>query len=355
MEIKPSVSIIVPVYNVEQYLQRCLDSLVNQTYYNIEIILINDGSTDNSLKILKHYADKDPRVVLVNKENEGISTTRNLGVETATGEYLTFVDSDDWLELDTIEKMYDKAIQEQCQLVMCSYTRSYQNKELRKAIDLKSDYLFNEQETKEMVLRKIIGPINEELAHPENLDSLVTVWGKLYKTSVIKDHNIKFLDTTLIGTEDLLFNVEVFLYLKNSFFINLPLYHYWKGNETSFTSSHNRNLNEKWKKRDEVITNLLMKIDEGHDFEEALNNRVCLSMIGLGLNEISQANQISSIQKIKNINNILAEDRMKRAYKQLELSYFPLHWKVFYLFNKYRLGGLSYLTLKGMEVIRRYI
>ena len=72
MEIKPSVSIIVPVYNVEQYLQRCLDSLVNQTYYNIEIILINDGSTDNSLKILKHYADKDPRVVLVNKENEGI-------------------------------------------------------------------------------------------------------------------------------------------------------------------------------------------------------------------------------------------------------------------------------------------
>lgn len=353
---KPKVSIIVPVYNVEQYLSRCLDSIINQTFQNLEIICINDGSTDHSLQILEQYKEKDSRINVVNKENEGISKARNLGIKKATGEYLTFVDSDDWLELNFIEVLYEKALETNCDLVLSSYVRSYPDRELNKNIDLRDNCLFNEQETKEIVLRKLIGPTKEELAYPENLDSLVTVWSKLYKTSNIKDHNINFIDTNFIGTaEDLVFNVEVFLHSKSSYFINLPLYHYWKANESSFTSGYKIDLQEKWKRRDEKIIQLLMKYDNISIFEEAMNNRICLSMIGLGLNEISPANQISPLRKIKNINNILNSTRMKVAYKQLNLEYFPIHWKLFYFFNKYRLGTLSYLTLKGIEFIRKYI
>ncbi len=103
------ISVIVPVYNVEEYLRECLDSVVNQTLSDLEIICINDGSTDNSLKILKEYAKKDSRIKVIDKKNEGLSATRNLGIDIATGEYIGFLDSDDWIDLDFYEKLYDAA------------------------------------------------------------------------------------------------------------------------------------------------------------------------------------------------------------------------------------------------------
>lgn len=106
----PKVSIIVPVYNVEKYLRKCIDSLVNQTLNDIEIICINDGSTDKSLKILKEYKNKDSRIILLNQENSGQSVARNRGIEIAKGEYLGFVDPDDWIDLDYYEKLYNAAI-----------------------------------------------------------------------------------------------------------------------------------------------------------------------------------------------------------------------------------------------------
>ena len=104
------ISIIVPVYNVEKYLKECLDSLINQTLEDIEIICINDGSTDNSLAILEEYQKKDSRIKVFSQKNQGVSAARNLGIEKATGEYLTFLDSDDRLELNTCEILYKETI-----------------------------------------------------------------------------------------------------------------------------------------------------------------------------------------------------------------------------------------------------
>ena len=99
------ISIIVPVYNVEKYLPECLESLIHQTLKDIEIICINDGSTDNSLSILKDYAKKDSRIRIINKENWGISAARNSGINTAMGDFLSFIDSDDWIDLDFFENL----------------------------------------------------------------------------------------------------------------------------------------------------------------------------------------------------------------------------------------------------------
>ena len=103
------VSIIVPVYNTEEYLQKCLDSLTNQTLKNIEIICVNDGSTDNSLKILQDNAIKDDRIKIINQENKKQGAARNAGMQIATGEYIGFVDSDDWVDFDFYEKLYSAA------------------------------------------------------------------------------------------------------------------------------------------------------------------------------------------------------------------------------------------------------
>ena len=100
MEIeKEKISVIIPVYNVEKYLKRCLDSVINQTYKNLEIILVDDGSTDNSGKICDEYAKNDKRIIVIHKENGGVSVARNIGLDICTGDYVNFIDSDDWIDL----------------------------------------------------------------------------------------------------------------------------------------------------------------------------------------------------------------------------------------------------------------
>ena len=114
-------SIILPVYNVEQYLPKCLDSLINQTLKNIEFICVDDGSTDSSLKILKEYAQKDDRFVIVSQENQGQGTARNNGVKLSSGKYIMFVDPDDWIKIDTVEKLYNKFIETDAQVLQFDY------------------------------------------------------------------------------------------------------------------------------------------------------------------------------------------------------------------------------------------
>ena len=117
------ISVIVPIYNTEMFLKKCIDSLLNQSYPNLEIILVNDGSTDHSLDICKEYADKNKNVVVINQENRGVSVARNRGIEASTGEYITFVDSDDQLIFDAIEKMYEICELKKVDIVSCKMER----------------------------------------------------------------------------------------------------------------------------------------------------------------------------------------------------------------------------------------
>ena len=131
------VSIIVPIYNMEQYLNRCLESIINQTYENIEIILINDGSKDNSLEICKNYAKKDNRIMIIDQKNSGVSSARNSGLDKATGEYLAFVDPDDWIDKDGIEKMVDFALKHKCDIAFFDYKI---NDEIQKSEKVNLEY-----------------------------------------------------------------------------------------------------------------------------------------------------------------------------------------------------------------------
>ena len=114
------ISIIIPVYNVEKHLKMCLDSVINQTYQNLEIILINDGSTDNSGKICEEYKRADSRIILIHKENEGLSMARNTGLDIASGEYISFVDSDDYISRNMVETLYNRLLETQSDMAVCS-------------------------------------------------------------------------------------------------------------------------------------------------------------------------------------------------------------------------------------------
>ena len=190
------VSIIVPVYNVEEYLNKCVDSIINQTYKNIEVILINDGSKDSSGEICDTYAKKDSRVKVIHKENGGVSSARNKGLEASTGDFIMFVDSDDWIEVEAITSLMKIQNRNNYDVIMFGAYR---------------ENLILEKTTKTNLIEQSfenIDEINEVLPKLIRQEKINSLWSKIYKSSVIKDNRISFNESLSIA-EDALFNYEV--------------------------------------------------------------------------------------------------------------------------------------------------
>ena len=132
----PKISVVVPIYKVEKYLDRCIYSIINQTYTNLEIILVDDGSPDNCPKICDEYASKDNRIKVIHKQNGGLSSARNAGIKVATGDYIGFVDSDDFIELDMYEQMYKVAYENDVDLVMSDYYKVHKDDRKEVTLDI---------------------------------------------------------------------------------------------------------------------------------------------------------------------------------------------------------------------------
>jgi glycosyltransferase involved in cell wall biosynthesis len=352
---KPKVSIIVPIYNMENYLTRCLNSLVSQSLLEIEIIAVNDGSTDSTIETLKEYAAKDSRIKIISKLNGGVSSARNAGIQAANGEFIGFVDPDDWIDYDMYEALYNGATSNCSDIVMCTYVREFGSHSREKIFNLPSSVTYHNKELKEKVLRRIIGPINEEISNPELLDAWGTVWSKLYRAELIKSNDLQFVDLDQIGTnEDSLFNIEAFFYSRSFTFINTPYYHYWRANESSVTTGYKTELIEKWFNLYKLIETFLDNKKMSEEYYSALNNRICLNMLGLGLNSISEGKKFS-LKKIKNIKLILDDYRIKRSFKQFDLSHFPIVWKAFYLCAKLRFASAFYFMLVSIDILRKTV
>ncbi|MGM9986279.1 MAG: glycosyltransferase family 2 protein, partial [Bacillaceae bacterium] len=316
----------------------------------IEIIAVNDGSTDDSLRIMNEYAKKDSRIKVITHKNQGVAHTRNVGIKEATGEYIAFVDSDDWIERNMLQVMYEHAIKEKTDLVMCGYVREFLNHSKEKVFYLPTEVTYEQEEVTNM-LRKLVGPLEEEIGNPEGLDSLGTIWGKLYKKTLIE--HIEFVDLKIIGSnEDSLFNMYVFKNVNKIIFLNTPLYHYWKGNTDSLTSVYKPHIQTQWKQLFQYIRTFITDNELDDTFHHALNNRICMCMLGVGLNECSPSNTLSLVKKVKNIRQILHDDMIKNAYTTFELKHLPIHWKVFYFLNKKRLAFPVYAMSKTINYLR---
>lgn len=353
---RPKVSIIVPIYNMEKYLSRCLESLLAQTLHNIEIIAINDGSNDLCIKILKEFELRDARIKVIDKPNGGVSSARNKGIQIATGEYIGFVDPDDWVNPIMYEEMYNNALTENADIVMCSYIREFESHSKIKDFNLPNKVYYLNEEVKTNFMRRLIGPINDEIANPEFLDAWGTVWTKLYRANVIVDNNIKFMDLNKIGTnEDTLFNIEASYYSKSFLFINRPFYHYWRENNSSITSGFKPKLINQWMYLFSYIENFLNDKNMKNDYYLALNNRICLNTLGLGLNTISKDNRSSVYQKIKRIRKFLKENRIKNSFRNFNLSQLSMVWRVFYFCAKIRFAAGFYFMLVCIEFLRKVI
>ena len=171
---KPIISIIVPVYNVENYLERCLDSLIGQTLADIEIICVNDGSKDRSLEILQEYASHDSRIRVFDQANSGVSVARNNALKHVKGEFYMFVDSDDWLDPETCAVAYGHAKQYDADCLMFSYTKEFGDHSIVNHIFDEDCLVWDKKDAKQKFHRRLFGPIGKELAKPQDMDIIVT-------------------------------------------------------------------------------------------------------------------------------------------------------------------------------------
>ncbi len=224
------VSIVIPVYNAEKYLNQCLDSLINQTYKNLEIICVNDGSKDSSLNILNEYAKKDARIKIVTQNNQGGAIARNTGLKYITGEYLLIVDADDYFAIDMVEKFYNKAIATDADIVLCNnYLFDNQTKSIKPQHSIKNDYplpkteTFNYKNYKDYIFNFTYG----------------CTWNKFYKTNLILSNNLQFQNVKIVEDVYFVFSSLV-LAEKITLMEDEYLIYYRVNTGTQNTTKHNK-------------------------------------------------------------------------------------------------------------------
>ena len=211
---KPTVSMIIPVYNAEKSLARCVDSILNQEYRDFELLLMDDGSKDQSGAICDAYAQADARVVVVHKENSGVSDTRNQGIERAQGTYLQFVDSDDWLTPDATKLMVRAAEESGCDMVIADFYRVAGEMVSRKG-DIDADHVIGREEFASFMME-----------NPADYYYGV-LWNKLYRRDIINAHQIR-MDANISWCEDFMFNLEYVRYASSFYALRTPVYYYVK-------------------------------------------------------------------------------------------------------------------------------
>lgn len=217
------VSIIVPIYNVEKYLDCCLKSIMMQTYKNLEIILVNDGSIDNSLKICYKYKKIDDRIIVINNKNCGVSCSRNKGIDISTGKYIVFVDSDDTIDKNYIFELVNANKEDFYDIVITNF----------KNVFIKND----RKEIKYNIIdvNLLSGKFFDDYYYIKS--AIGTSWGKLFKRNIIEKNNIRFPVEISLG-EDYVFNMQYYKFVKQYNYINKYLYNYFHRKRSSLSKRH---------------------------------------------------------------------------------------------------------------------
>ena len=211
---RPMVSIVVPIYNAENYLRRCVDSILNQEYTDFELLLVNDGSTDASGDICEEYGDRDPRVIVIQKENTGVSDSRNRALDRARGKYLQFLDSDDWITPDATRLFVRAAEEYGCDMVISDFYRVVGERLSTKG-DIEEEGVLTREEFAAHMME-----------NPADFYYGV-LWNKLYRRDIVEEHNLR-MDTDINWCEDFMFNLEYIRYAKVFYALHAPIYYYVK-------------------------------------------------------------------------------------------------------------------------------
>lgn len=336
------ISVIVPCYGVEAYLDRCMSSLLTQTLDDIEIIMVDDGSPDRVPFMCDEYAKKDSRIKIVHKENGGLGYARNSGLDLATGEYVVFIDSDDYIESDAFEMLYYEATKNQADAVFSGFY--IQNKQ-----GLWEEHI-EMPESKEIVGAEIeefkLGMIASAPYEKVERSFWVSVWHALYKRSLIEKHHIRFVSEREYAAEDIPFQVQFLSYAKKISYLPKCFYHYCI-NGTSLTHSFNIDKFLKLKN----MGKLLKSLTNGNAEASLRINRFLISDARMHFLRLVQSDNKDKTTLMKKMMN----DDLWVDVKAYKPSYFPLYQRFFYLLILRKQTYLLFVYSKFINFLKQII
>ena len=331
----PLVSIVVPIYKVEAFLPRCVDSLLAQTYQNIEIILVDDGSPDNCPQICEDYKAKYDNIKVVHKQNGGLSSARNAGMEKATGEYIFFVDSDDWIESDCISDLVEIAERENVDFVRTRMKyANWPNHEDGVACDFGIENMMTHGLYNRKKIESDILPIS--IATKQiTFGPITSACATLYRRRLLVDNNLIFYEDVKYS-EDCIFNANILFHAQSFYYVNTKQYYNYFFNDASITKSFRA---DRWTSNLRQIERF--EEDFGNETEFDVQNQLCLKRMFCILNALSERKYIADMKdKIAYCNDICNNDVTIEAMKLLDLADVSWKLKIVLLLIKYKQGWL---------------
>ena len=332
---KPLVSIIVPVYNVEKYLEKCINSILGQSYNNIEIILIDDGSTDESGFICDEYRRKHSNIKVKHKSNAGLGYARNTGLELIEGKYVTFIDSDDWVSSDLISHMYEATENNQVDFCKSGFQRVKHNGEIVSVTQYKEEIYEGERAAKEL-LPRLVG------SSPEKHDSLeMCVCGVLYNADIIKTNGIRFPSERELISEDLVFNIDYLQHANGACSIDAVDYFYCVNN-VSLSQGYR---SDRIEASAYFYTEMRKKLEElGYDRDVILRlDRMFFLYVQMSIGQerknVSGHDRKTSIGQI---NKICKNTVVKRTIAEYPIEQLGIRQRLFLKMIKCRMSGVLY-------------
>lgn len=323
-----TISVIVPVYNSEKYLKRCIDSILNQTYKAIELILVDDGSPDNCGKICDEYAKKDKRVRVIHKTNAGVSAARNSGLEIALGNYATFVDSDDYIEPEMYGNMMEKVHQYNCDVVMCDCIKDFTDHSEIYTHDIRAGFYDKEQLVNEYYPHLLM---MENVEYPATISNCLILFNRNKLGNLRYVVGVRYSEDLLFGAQ-LVYNTDSFYYMKEQAY-----YHYYM-NPTSATHKFTV---DKWNDYKTLHFEINKYFSECESFDFSHQIDLCLLFfVYNSVSNIFSADNLEREKKFEIVKNILGDNEVRRMFSNIKVLKLPISkkLKIVTIIYKYRIG-----------------
>lgn len=339
---KNLVSVIVPVYNAEKYLQFCMDSIIRQTYHHLEIILIDDGSTDQSGKICDQYSKNDERVTVYHKKNEGLGLSRNFGIRHCHGSYLMFVDADDFIAPHMIENLLRACIRQQADLCITGYYQTSANGRIISCERYRNE-IFEGARIKNELLPRMIGGL------PGQWDGIYSmVWGKLYSADSLKKNGVFFQSERKVQAEDLAFHLEYLPYVRRAAVIEKCDYYYRK-NASSLTMKYKKTRYEETVTFYFFVLNKirLLKLDD--ESTKRANGMLLSHVLGCFRQELPRYSSHTYRQCCQRTRRIVRSHTLQSVLRSYPVKQLPVKQRLYCECLKHRQTLLLVAALEALE------
>lgn len=332
----PKISVIIPVYNVENFLHRCVESVLKQSLQDFEIILVNDGSQDHSGEICNDYARKDKRITVVHKNNARVSAARNDGLKMAKGKYVSFIDSDDWIEPDMFQKMYKKAEELNLDIVMCDYKKKSVTDDQTRTQPIRGGF-YSREDIKDELFPCLI--MFDHIEFPPTISN----WACLFKLEFLKIKNL-YYDEEIHYCEDSLLGSKAMYHANNFYYLKGHYYYNYFNNPNSTTNTYNE---KKWISYLKINERLNQYFEKDYVFD--FSRQLKINMLYFTLNALGQIkhSRRGARERENMIKDIMHHPKVRDVFKEFEFPDVSWKMKVAILMIKYRMAkAYNYLVLK---------